>query len=271
MSISSYKDAQIQISDYTTSGKKDKATQSPNTKRKLPPEAPEERTLRSDEVYKVKHVQDEFAFNHFCPPALHYNSKNESLLDNNTNQHMSNSTGKNTAVAMVLNQSLFISKRIEYLSDAAAQYCEEEDTNESDRINNEENVEDEENRYLIQKRSSAGPSKPLGHLSFEQMPLLKCLFDEMSKLKNLIENKSTPPNNAQVKVQPHKMIQAENASKQSPKQSSPLMIVPKVNSQNSSQLVGILRKTKSKSNLKGRRRFKVFIEEISEIAHIYHP
>ena len=125
MSISSYKDAQIQISDYTTSGKKDKATQSPNTKRKLPPEAPEERTLRSDEVYKVKHVQDEFAFNHFCPPALHYNSKNESLLNNNTNQHMSNSTGKNTAVAMVLNQSLFISKRIEYLSDAAAA---EEDT-----------------------------------------------------------------------------------------------------------------------------------------------
>jgi hypothetical protein len=246
-----YKDAQIQISDYPNSGKKNKSTQSPNTKRKYPLEKMDKEEGKNENlenIYSVKHVQDEFAFNHFCPPALHYNSKNDTLLNSNNN----NST--NTVVNMILNQNLYINKRVEYLSEVANEFEEEIGDDENNkltplRLKEGGELHENESQYFIEKPQLV--KKSPSEFSFDQMPLLKCLFDEMTKLKSLIENKDVVSVKSKT---PSKLVEHEKFSNSKKNvftlKNKPVTNVELIQSQNSSQLVGILRKTSTKNTSK---------------------
>ena len=240
-----YKDAQIQISDYPNSGKKDKSTQSPQSKRKYPIEKVNEEKTKTENIYNIKHVQDEFAFNHYCPPPLHYNSKNDTQL----------TVSNNTAVTMILNQNVYINKRVEYLSEVAREFDEEivDDKNENESLKClSGEVDETDSRYFIEKPQLV---KRQGEFNFDQMPLLKCLFDEMTKLKSLIENKDThvPKNKMQ-----NKSMDLDKSSNSNKNvfvlKNKPTTELIK-STQSSTQLVGILRKTTSttKMNTKSKK------------------
>ena len=215
-----YKDAQIQISDYPNSSKKDKSTQSPNTKRKFPP-PPEEKKQQQQppaDVYHVKHVQDEFVFNHFCPPALHYNSKNDdskNTLKSSSVQNV-NLEQNNTAVTMILNQNVFINKRIEYLNEAADHeetICEDDESEQRNKKAVNDGDDDEDTQYYFEKPNTRQQANVMGgQFSFDQMPLLKCLFDEMTKLKSLME--SAQPNSNLKKITSKEQLHGESKASQ---------------------------------------------------------
>ncbi|CAF0878997.1 unnamed protein product [Brachionus calyciflorus] len=155
-----YKDAQIQISELKPE-KKEKFTQSPEPRRKF--EAPKK---NNDNFYTVKH-EDEFVFNHYCPPPLQYNSEKPKQVEEK--------------VTRIIEQKVFVSKRIEYLQNALE---EEENIEESDP-EKESLCDNLEIKYNFEKPKVKTDSPKF---NLDQMPLLKCLFEEISNLKNIIEN-----------------------------------------------------------------------------------
>lgn len=196
-----YKDAQIQISDYPKSKQSDKAVQSPSSRRKFVDE-PLKQEVKSQnkperKEFQVEHAQDEFVFNYFCPPPLQYNSekksenrfyqKNEKPVENVARKESKTSE---QIVSKVLNEKIVINQRIEYLKQAV---CSEEKLEDEEAEEEEEFWEEpEKEEYFIEKVPQNRANNPLNQFNFDQMPLLKCLFDEMTKLKDMIENTSYP-------------------------------------------------------------------------------
>lgn len=245
-----YKDAQIQISDYPNSNKKDKSTQSPTLKRK---EIPIAEKAQPAEVFHIKRVQDEFAFNHFCPPPLQYNSETQTkaILQTNIEQtqfqninklnqmKVDDQQGNQSTVTTIINQSVFINKRIEYLNSAAGQEedlePELDDNSKPFHNKNEDEEDDDEQEYFVQN-----VKQKQGQFNFDQMPLLKCLFDEMSKLKSLMENGNSPIN---VKPVQNKKNPQMITHKIVPKHKKGELDVIDTRQKQQTNLVGILRKT----------------------------
>lgn len=166
-----YKQAQVQIS----SGKKEKSV---------------EPTIHSDNkndnVIQIRHVDEEAGLDHYCPPVLKYNVKPTKGF------HVIDDQEKVTNLAKIVTEQVYINKRIEYLKNV---------NEEGDEIESGENrpeLVDTEQSVLIMKSKSrqhqSEVSKPHGQLNLSQLPLLSCLFDEISKLKSLIDPSSVSSN-----------------------------------------------------------------------------
>ncbi|RNA02055.1 microtubule-associated 10-like [Brachionus plicatilis] len=155
-----YKDARIQISELKTE-KRDKFTQSPEPRRKI-----DHKPVAND--FTVK--QDDFAFDHYCPPPLHYNTNKGEDFRSQVNQ--------------IIEEKKYVKERIEYLKNAVET---EEKIEESGSSREEESIVDD----IIEYKTSR-PKAQIGNQKFnlDQMPLLKCLFEEISSLKNIIEGSS---------------------------------------------------------------------------------
>ena len=192
-----HQDAQVQI-DGTRShlDKSSKQTQSPESKRRHLEKA------NSGTVYTIKNVQDEFIFNHYCPPPLVYNSENDRTAQ--AGFEKSQITGdaiwqdcyySTTATfqayqTTTINKQVFIKQRVDYLSGALRKEEKQidADLNYSLANNNLEESEDQ-NQYdvVLPVSHQSQRSEMNNQFNFEDMPLLKCLFEEMTKLKNMMQ------------------------------------------------------------------------------------
>lgn len=166
-----YTDAQVQI-DSPSATKSDKTTQSP--------------TRKQSSESRIKHVvQDEFAFNHYCPPPLAYNSTNDQKDECKLPESLTTTHRIQTIKMTSVNKKIFINKRIEYLNEAIQNetndLTEEADENETTIREVTEDYEQQTEAFIVKPRKQQG-------FSFDDMPLLKCLFEEMSKLKGMVES-----------------------------------------------------------------------------------
>jgi len=170
-----YQDAQIQINENIPETS-EKSIEVPN---KLPIDKKlETPAIKPANIYTIKHIAEENAFDHYSPPALHYNSINDK-----SNKIKIDSA---TVNQQILNKNKYLNQRLQYLSNAAATHLEDEF---SDEISNEKIIENEIQLkdYFVENKKNA-----LNKLNLDQMPLLKCLFDEMNLIKNMLENKTEP-------------------------------------------------------------------------------
>jgi hypothetical protein len=201
-----YQDAQVQISKASDST--DKATQSPEVKRKFPTKEILKKVEPPNEVIQVRHVQDEFVFNHFCPPVLQYHSRSatdaksttsimkqssvEKTIDD-SNANNQNGMNNNRKVATVVNEKIVINQRIEYLNNAFRKGEDLPDLdqrfNENDEEPNDKDNDDEV--YIVQgkpvSRQLNNMNSKNQQVDLSQLPLLNCLFEEISKLKGIVE------------------------------------------------------------------------------------
>jgi hypothetical protein len=251
--IIDYKDAQVQITDSKPIGgdKKDKSTQSPVFSRKNSKDETEKQTHAPPPImYQVKHIQDEFVFNYFCPPPINYCSE---TLKNDETDNLTN----------IVEKKQYIQRRIEYLNRAARfkhpneEEDDEESSHEDDAKDKSINFISSSNNYIDLNKSNDQKQLSnvkqiqneniLNNFSLNQTPLLKCLFDEITKLKNAIENTQYNKNKSTIsndKIQQHKEIK------------------------NQTKVVGILRnnKTATKKNSKQQLRKEHILETVNRLA-----
>lgn len=157
-----YKDAQIQISELKTD-KKNSFTQSPEPKQKFGHKP-------AKNVCTVKHMEEELVLEHYCPPALHYNSEKSDKIE----------------PKVIVEEKNYVKNRIEYLKNAMVneeKFFESVSSEDEKESLNENIIE-----YTVQKPQRIDDRK----FNLDQMPLLKCLFEEINSLKNIIEGSSEP-------------------------------------------------------------------------------
>lgn len=157
-----YKDAQIQISELKND-KKNKFTQSPEPRRKIE-QKPE------SNVCIVRHVEEDLHLEHFCPPPLHYNAEKSDDFQNKVSQ--------------IIEEKKYVKSRIDYLKNALIneEKCEQSDSSDEKDSLNENVIE-----YKVNKSKKMVKNQ---NFDLNQMPLLKCLFEEISSLKNIIQGSS---------------------------------------------------------------------------------
>ena len=184
-----YQDAEIQITDHFMK-REDTSIQSNSKLAKVPSHIiTQTQKEHGSNMYQIKHEPDDLVVNYFCPPALHYNSifEDKNILKQSNSQN-SIQIEKTNVVNTVVNQKIFINNRVEYLKKAKdleeINLLEVEDLNDERGNQNDENIE-----YFIRPRLEKTVPK-IENINLEQMPLLKCLFDEISMLKNLMDNKN---------------------------------------------------------------------------------
>ena len=154
-----YKDAQIQISE-PKSEKKNKFTQSPEPKRKLDKKS-------ESNVCIIKHVEEELVLEHFCPPPLHYNAEKSDDFQNKVNK--------------IIEEKNYVKDRIDYLKNAL---INEEKYEESGSSDEKESLNENVIEYKVNKPKIFVENR---NFNLDQMPLLKCLFEEINSLKSIIE------------------------------------------------------------------------------------
>jgi hypothetical protein len=166
-----YTDAHVQISDYLNSSKVDKSTQSPKAKKSSRQTQPPQTDVDSSKILLVKHLPGENFFTQYCPPPLHFNS------DLTTGNRADSSTNPQQLVNQVYERQTFLNDRIEYLNEAL-------EYEEFLEVAGEEAPDPQQPDEIIIKTKEAKKSA----LCLDQMPLLKCLLEEMTKLQGLIGN-----------------------------------------------------------------------------------
>ena len=252
-----YKDAQVQISDPKSirGDKKDKSTQSPVFSRKNSKEEIEKQKQVLNQqpiMYQVKHIQDEFVFNYFCPPPLNFGPENgqpQDDLDNN--------------LIEIVERKQYIQKRIEYLNQASKiKHPNDDDDEEEETFQEDEDkkikisssntnyidLNKQNENFQIDERKKFQNENILNNFNLNQTPLLKCLFDEITKLKNAIENKQYQQNRPATSYN-------QTEQKQEP--------------QKQAKIVGILRnnnKTVTKKSIKQKVRKEHILETVNRLA-----
>lgn len=174
-----------------------------------------------------KVVEDEFVFNHYCPPPLHYNSEKNvttttttRTVKTETSTKMATSIAQNIKVIKERKQVIneYEKQRIEYLNEAVNNQVELELFEEDHEA--EDGVEDEDEGYISQKqetnqkqlkqRSNSVMSKPTSNnFDLNNFPILKSLIDEISKLQNLQSN-DIPSNPRSKSARPKSALPAHN-------------------------------------------------------------
>ena len=186
-----YKTAQIQISNTEFSPDKiDTATQM-------------EKRIQFDNFVETKPkgkktVEDEFVFNHYCPPPLHYNA--EQQIQKTVTKITTTTTECKRNVATAITQNIKVIKeskeviseyekqRIDYLNEAISnqEFLPELDYQET----KQEVYEEENDEGYISSQQRVEMKKPQPQVNnknfnLNEFPVLKCLIDEISKLQNL--------------------------------------------------------------------------------------
>lgn len=196
-----YKDVEVQIScgpDQIEKGNHEvKRNQMKNKLIKPEPE-PEEKTeieqIAPQSVYKITRVQEEPINDEFCPPILYYNSGDPVAKTTTTNT---------STVQEILDKKEFLNRRIEYLKSALGNNEETNSESMSD-LNCDSELSSMLEWIIPAKASSAAAAT--SNFDLSQMPLLKCLFDEMNLLKGLIEKKSPAESHQIIRSQHHKKM-----------------------------------------------------------------
>jgi hypothetical protein len=177
-----YKTAQIQISNADfLPDRVDCSTQM---------EVVQVKTTKTTVVKKV--IEDEFVFNHYCPPPLQYNAEQIKKTTITTSSNVASAIVQNMKVIKerkyVVNE--YEKKRIDYLNEAVDNQIVPEFDNEV-MINQEDDNDDDEG-YISNQQHLKLKSKEQVKTNFDldDFPILKCLVDEISKLKLLGTSRS---------------------------------------------------------------------------------
>jgi len=185
-----YKDAAIQMNQETNKHNDSKKTLEKNKQVILNQieEPPEKKTAN---IYSIKHAPDENAFRHYCPPSLHYNSK---IVPQSIKE-----------VEKLIDQKTFAENRIQYLNQIA---CNIEEINyDSNSAYNDDNISEEtELKDYFVKEEPTG-NKISNQLNTDQTSMMKCLFEEMNLIRNMLEAKSEPKN---MELKQSKQIKSES-------------------------------------------------------------
>ena len=184
-----YKDIAVQINQEETKKHNDKIKPVEiNEPVVLNEQTEETEPIKKSNVYKIKHIPDENDFGPYCPPALHYNSRTF---------HQSSKKAEK-----IIDEKMFAKNRIQYLNQAARHIHIEEINNDS---NNDEQISDETELkdYFVNEKPTE--KKTLNEINLDQMPMIKCLFEEINLIKNMLEAKNeskmplTPKQNKEMK------------------------------------------------------------------------
>lgn len=177
-------------------------------------------------IKKTKIVEDEFVFNHYCPPPLHYNKGDE----NNKNFTKSEITNKLQENIKKINEtkeakSKYEAKRIEFLQKAIINQL---GVNESQMFDNEQEfIEQYEQEVVALNKKNSIESSNINNIKsnnqntkfdFNDFPILKCLIDEISKLKSLSEGTNTTQLSKKIQpIEQRRSISSASVIKQKPK------------------------------------------------------
>lgn len=177
-----YKDVEVQISCGLDQTEKSNHEANKDLVKKVKPEPEKvEQTeiehIVPQSVYKVTRVQEEPINDEFCPPILYYNS----------GEPVEKTTINTSTVQEILDKKEFLQKRIEYLKSALDK--NEETNSESVSDLNSDSELGSMLEWIIPAKTSS-TAAATSNFDLSQMPLLKCLFDEMNLLKDLIAKKS---------------------------------------------------------------------------------
>ena len=193
-----YKNAQVQISK-SENRMTDQATQSNSSRIKNA-----NNQQINVKVKQTRVIEDEFVFNHYCPPPLFYNSEKveatataskQVVTTTTTVEHRQSTTAAMSAVANAVSKNEYEKKRIEFLNEAINNQIEnyeqvndieEEEANDAENEDFEVEGEDEESEEMIQvnRFAKVATSKRNTNVNLENFPILNCLIDEIMRLKS---------------------------------------------------------------------------------------
>jgi hypothetical protein len=116
-----------------------------------------------------------------------FDSNNEELMSNDPPALFYNSNFDKRIQTFNEDNSIFIAKRINYLKSVSSKY-DYKLLNRGNDYNSEENEseQDHNNKVIVIDSVSKNNAKSKGFNFSKQMPLLKCIYDEMSKLNDIL-------------------------------------------------------------------------------------
>ena len=146
-----------------------------------PPPPPVTTTMVQDEQVE-QHDEVELVFNHYCPPPLHYNTHASNSNSNNSSS-MLNVRHHHTSrriLTSIVEQSELLERRVAYLSRQVA--AEAEQHEQRPKVNAIAIEAPQRDKHTQQQQQQ----HVMTNAMFARMPLLKCLMDEMSQLKDMM-------------------------------------------------------------------------------------